>query len=370
MSEGGAKKPPLRIQTGLQDVDPRHALDVPKLAAWVRDQLEEFEGELTVRQFMGGQSNPTYLLTDGAHEWVLRRKPPGQLVSSAHATDREFRVLSALAGTDVPVPRVRGYCEDEDVIGTEFYLMDRVEGRILVDASLPEFTADERRALYASQADTLAKLHRVDPDAIGLGDYGKPGSYFARQVHVWGKQYLTACGREGGEGVIDRCDAMERLIEWLPEHLPEQRRTTIVHGDYGLNNVVVHPTEPRIVAMLDWELSTLGDPLADVSYHLASRILPTSVFAGVSDEELAERGIPTAAAYVARYREAAGKEATEGLEDAMEFALAFHLFRTAGIMFGIAARARRGTAASAQATEFGATAVPIAEHAWALAQRL
>ncbi len=349
-----------QIRTGIQAVDPRHALDVARLEAWVRDRLDEFDGTLEVRQFVGGQSNPTYLLSDGRHEWVLRRKPPGRLVSSAHATDREFRILSALADTEVPVPRVRGYCHDTDVIGTEFYLMDRVEGRILVDQTLPDFTPAERSALYASQIDTLAALHRVDPEAVGLGDYGRPGSYFARQVHVWGKQYREA------QGEIERCEAMERLIEWLPEHLPEQDRTTIVHGDYGLNNLVVHPTEPRIVAVLDWELSTLGDPVADVSYHLAGRLMPGGSFAGLEDADLPALGIPTRDEYVARYCAAVGRDGI----DTLDYAIAFQLFRSAGIMFGIAARAKRGTAASAQARELGAIAVPLAERGWALARAI
>lgn len=359
---GGAseRRAPPQIRTGLQPVDPRHAIDETNLGAFLREEIEEFEGDLRVQQFMGGQSNPTYLLSDGRHEWVLRRKPPGRLVSSAHATDREFRVLSALADTDVPVPRVRVYCADESVIGTEFYVMDRVDGRILVDARLPDFSVSERRAFYASQTGTLAKLHAVDPEAVGLGDYGRPGSWFARQVRVWGKQY------HGAQGDIERCEAMERLIDWLPEHLPEVTRTTIVHGDYGLNNVMVHPTEPRIVAILDWELSTLGDPLADVSYHLASRLLPGGAFDGLRDADLRDMGIPTQDEYVAAYCEAAGRDALEHLD----YALAFQLFRTAGIMFGIAARAKRGTAASAQANEFGATAVPIAERAWGMAQEI
>ncbi len=349
-----------QIRTGIQEVDPRHALDVGRLEAWVRSRLDEFDGSLRVQQFVGGQSNPTYLLSDGRHEWVLRRKPPGRLVSSAHATDREFRILSALADSGVPVPRVRGYCRDEDVIGTEFYLMDRVEGRILVDQTLPGFTPEERRALYASQIDTLAQLHSVDPGSVGLADYGRPGSYFARQIHVWGKQYRES------QGEIDRCEAMERLIDWLPEHLPEQDRTTIVHGDYGLNNLVVHPTEPRIAAVLDWELSTLGDPIADVSYHLAGRLMPGGSFAGLGDADLPALGIPTRDEYVERYCEAVGRDEI----GALDYAIAFQLFRSAGIMFGIAARAQRGTAASAQAKELGAIAVPLAEQGWALARTL
>lgn len=349
------------IRTGIEEVDPRHALDVPRLEEYVRAQIDEFDGALSVKQFVGGQSNPTYLLSDGTRSWVLRRKPPGRLVSSAHATDREFRILSALGRTDFPVPRVRGYCEDESVIGTEFYLMDRVEGRILVDQTLSDWTPAERRALYASQIEVLAALHQLDYEAIGLGDYGKPGNYFARQIHVWGKQYAASHTQPG-----DRCASMERLMEWLPENIPDDDSTTIVHGDLGLNNMMLHPTEPRIVAVLDWELSTLGHPFADLTYHLAGRLLPTSAFREIEEEALPRLGIPTRAEYVARYCALTGRERVPQLD----FYLAFHLFRTAGIMFGIAGRARAGTAASAQAAELGASAVPIADRALEFARGL
>jgi len=355
-----------QIKTGIQEVDPRHALDVERLEEYVRAEIEEFAGKLRVRQFMGGQSNPTYLLTDesgrSGGEWVLRRKPPGRLVSSAHATDREFRVLTALGKTGLPVPRVRGYCDDASVIGTEFYLMDRVEGRILVDQTLPDWTPSERHSLYSSQIEVLAKLHSLDPETLGLGDYGKPGNYFARQIHVWGKQYRSA----HPEGSTDRCASMERLLEWLPENIPADDTTSIVHGDFGLNNLVVHPTEPRIAAVLDWELSTLGHPLADVTYHLAARLSPKGAFAELDDRKLAEMGIPTQAEYVADYCEKAGRKGVESLD----FYLAFHLFRTAGIMFGIAARAKAGTAASAQAEELGRSAVPLADRGLELARTL
>lgn len=350
-----------QIKTGIQEVDPRHAFDVPRLAAYLQTQLEEFDGALTVRQFMGGQSNPTYLLSDGTREWVLRRKPPGKLLSSAHATDREFRILSALGKTDIPVPRVRGYCDDESVVGTEFYLMDRVEGRILVDQTLPDFSPEERRSLYESQVSVLASLHQLDQEALGLGDYGKPGNYFARQIHVWGKQYRSAFEGEDGD-----CPAMERLLEWLPENIPDDDSTTIVHGDFGLNNVVIHSTEPRVVAILDWELSTLGHPLADLTYHLAGRLSPSGHFSKMDDAQLKALGIPTQAEYVARYCELAGRPIVE----ALDFYLAFHLFRTAGIMFGIAGRAKAGTAASAQAEELGRNAVPLANRALELARTL
>lgn len=357
----GENERPAQIQTGIQEVDPRHRLDVATLEQYVRAHLDEFDGVFTVRQFVGGQSNPTYLLSDGTRDWVLRRKPPGLLVSSAHATDREFRILSALATTDLPVPRVRVYCDDVSVIGTEFYLMDRVVGRILVDQTLPDWTPADRRSLYESQVSILARLHQVDYQAIGLGDYGKPGNYFARQIHVWSKQY-----RGADLPADERSDSMERLMEWLPANIPEDDSTTIVHGDYGLNNMVVHPTEGRVVAILDWELSTIGHPLADLTYHLSQRLAPAGHFAGLDSAALASMGIPTQDEYVARYCTLTGRS---GVDD-LDYYLAFHLFRTAGIMFGIAGRARAGTAAGAQAAELGRIAGPLADRSLDLARKL
>ncbi len=348
-----------RIQTGIQEVDPRHALDVDRLEEYVRGRLENLEGSLRVRQFVGGQSNPTYHLSDGRREWVLRRKPPGQLVSGAHAVDREFRVLSALSKVGFPVPRPRFHCADESVIGTEFYVMDRIEGRILVDQTLPGWTPAERRSLYASQVEILARLHSLDPVELGLGDFGKPGNYFARQIHVWSKQYASAD--------VPRSAAMERLMKWLPENIPDDPSSAIVHGDYGLNNMIIHPTEPRLVAILDWELSTLGHPLADLTYHLSQRLSPGGHFEGMTDAQLVALGIPTREEYVGRYCELTGRR--DGIAQ-LDFYLAFHLFRTAGIMFGIAGRAKAGTAAGGEANELGKLALPLAERALELARRL
>ena len=348
-----------QIRTGIQAVDPRHALDVGRLEAYVRTRLDDFDGSLHVRQFVGGQSNPTYHLSDGRREWVLRRKPPGKLVSSAHAVDREFRVLSALSKVDFIVPRPRFHCVDESVIGTEFYVMDKIDGRILIDQTLPGWTPQERRSLYASQIETLARLHSFDPAAIGLGDFGKPGNYFARQIHVWSKQYANAD--------VPRSAAMERLMEWLPKNIPEDPSTTIVHGDFGLNNMILHPTEPRLVAILDWELSTLGHPLADLTYHLSQRLSPGGHFEGMTDARLVELGIPTREEYVGRYCELTGRRG--GIAQ-LDFYLAFHLFRTAGIMFGIAGRAKAGTAAGGEAGELGKLALPLADRALDLAIRL
>ena len=346
------------IKTGIQEVDPRHKLDVDALEGYLKAQLDDFSGTLEVRQFMGGQSNPTYHLSDGTRAWVLRRKPPGKLVSSAHAVDREFRILSALRQVDFPSPTPRVYCDDEAVIGSEFYVMDKVEGRILIDQTLPDFSPEERRQLYASQVETLARLHKIDPASVGLADYGKPGNYFARQIHVWTKQY------ESAEDLAS--ESMDRLIEWLPAHLPEDETTTIVHGDYGLNNLLLHPTEPRIAAVLDWELSTLGHPLADLTYHLSQRLTPSGHFAGKSDAELHALGIPSQDEYLEAYCRATGRSEVPNLD----YYLAFHLFRTAGIMFGIAGRAKAGTAASAEAAGLGELAMPLADRALELARAL
>lgn len=344
--------------TGTQPVREQHRFDEAALQRYMAEHVEGFSGDLTVEQFRGGQSNPTYHLSDGHRQWVLRRKPPGVLVASAHAVDREHRILSALHGIGFPVPRPRLLCEDADVLGTIFYVMDHVEGRILTDALLPDQSPAERRAIYESQIDILARLHQVDYEAIGLGDYGRPGNYFARQIHRWSKQYAQS---EAG-----RIPAMERLIDWLPDHIPDEDSTSITHGDYGLNNQIVHPTEPRVIAILDWELSTIGHPFGDLTYHLAQRRSDRSGFPGLGDDELRARGIPTGDEYVARYCERTGRT---GIED-LDFYLAFQLFRSAGIMHGIAGRVKAGTAAGEGAEEIGRLAQPLADSALEHARRL
>ena len=348
----------IQLETGTKEVEPQHRIDETKLAAFLREHLEDFSGDLEVQQFRGGQSNPTYHLSSGERRWVLRRKPPGKLLASAHAVDREFRVISALNQVDFPVPRARVLCEDETVIGTIFYIMDLVEGRVLTDQTLPDATPEERRSIYASQIDTLAKLHQVDYRAIGLEDYGRPGNYFARQVHRWTKQYRAS--------ETETIPAMERLMDWLPQNIPEDDSTSIVHGDYGLNNMVVHPTEPRVVAILDWELSTIGHPFGDLTYHLSQRRSPRNAFLEMSDAELRASGIPTESEYVARYCALTGREDIPDLD----FYLAFQLFRAAGIMQGIAARVNAGTAAGEHAAEIGRLARPLAERGLEHAARL
>jgi aminoglycoside phosphotransferase (APT) family kinase protein len=349
---------PYERPSGTKEVDPSHGLDPARLEAWLARQLAGFAGPLEVRQFRGGQSNPTYLLATPGGRFVLRRKPPGRLLRSAHAIEREFRALRALDGTGVPVPRAHVLCEDTEVIGSSFYVMDHVEGRVIGDMLLPGFSRAERSALYDSMNETLARLHSLDPAALGLADYGRPGSYFARQVHRWTEQYRASAGEPIPE--------MERLAEWLPAHLPQHESTALVHGDFGFGNLMLHPSEPRVVAVLDWELSTLGDPLADLTYHLAHRRLPTAPFSEVPEAELAALGIPSEAEYVAAWCRRTGRADVPRLE----FYLAFHFFRTAAVLAGIAGRVRTGTAAGEGAAELAETARPIAELALHFAAKL
>jgi aminoglycoside phosphotransferase (APT) family kinase protein len=351
-----AKSKNTHLVTGVKEVEPEHRFDTTRLEELLAQHIEEFEPPLQVRQFRGGQSNPTYELSDAKHRWVLRRKPPGELLSSAHAVDREFRVISALHGAGFPVPNARFLCEDESVIGTMFFVMDHVEGRILIDATLPGESPEGRRAIYDSMVETLARLHAVDYVAIGLQDYGRPGNYFARQAARWTKQYRAA--------EDETIPAMERLIQWLPDHLPKDDSSSIVHGDYGLNNMITHPNEPRIVAILDWELSTIGHPLADLTYHLAMRHSPNGQFADLSDADLPALGIPTEDEYVTRYCECSGRD---GIPD-LDFYLAFHAFRSASIYQGIAQRVKIGTAAGEGASRIGALVRPLAEYGASLAR--
>src|SRR5688572_24334990 len=263
---------------GTMPVQEKHRFDVSALERYMREHVEGFEGSLTAVQFKGGQSNPTYRLTAGGRHYVLRRKPPGKLLPSAHAVDREYRVITALAGTGVPVPRTYALSEDESVIGTAFYIMECVEGRVLWDPRLPGFTREERAAVWGEMNRVLAALHKVDYAAIGLADYGKPGNYFARQIARWTKQYKAP--------ETETIEAMDRLAAWLPENIPEGDETTIVHGDYRLDNIIFHPTEPKILAVLDWELGTLGHPLADFSYHCMAYRLSPDDFRGIGGLDL------------------------------------------------------------------------------------
>jgi aminoglycoside phosphotransferase (APT) family kinase protein len=337
---------------GTMPVQDKHRFDTAALERYMRASVEGFGGALTVEQFRGGQSNPTFLLSDGKTRYVLRRKPPGKLLPSAHAVDREFRVLKALHGTDVPVAKPYALCEDESVIGTAFYIMEFMQGRVLWDPSLPGLSTAERGAIFDEMNRVIAALHRVDYQAVGLGEYGRPGNYLERQIARWTKQYRAS--------ETERIEAMENLIEWLPKNIPAGDETTIVHGDYRLDNVIFHPTEPRILAVLDWELSTLGHPLADFAYHCMTWRLTPAEFRGMQGFDFAALGIPSEADYVARYCERTGRS---GIEN-WDFYMAFNMFRLAGILQGIMGRVVEGTASSQHAIESGKRARPMAEAGW------
>ena len=279
-----------QLNSGTKEVAESHRFDEAALAAWMEANVEGYAGPLEVRQFKGGQSNPTYQLVTPTKKYVLRRKPPGKLLPSAHAVDREYKVISALYPTGFPVARSYGLCTDDSVIGTMFYVMDMVEGRILWDQQLPQYEPAERHAIFMAKLKTLADLHNTDHEAIGLGDYGKPGNYMGRQVDRWTKQYKAS--------ETTHLEEMERLIEFLPKSLPAQERTSVVHGDYRLDNMVLHPTEPRVIAVLDWELSTLGDPMADFSYLLLAWVIPASLRNGLAGADLKALGIPSVEAPV------------------------------------------------------------------------
>lgn len=350
---------------GTKPVSERQRFDVDALAGWMRAHVDGFGGAgLTVEQFKGGQSNPTFKLTTGhgsdARHYVLRTKPgpAAKLLPSAHAIDREFRVMDALQRAGFPAPRQYALCLDEAVIGRAFYVMDYVEGRVLWDQSLPGMSVEERAAIYDELNRVIARLHTLDAGALGLADYGKPGNYFARQIERWTRQYQASA--------TEPIEAMDRLIEWLPAHIPPGDQSAIVHGDYRLDNMIFHPTEPRILAVLDWELSTLGHPLADFSYHCLSWHIPPGKFRGIAGLDLAALGIPGLDDYVAAYARRTGLQLRA--ED-MHFYLAYNLFRLAGIMQGIMKRYVDGTASSAQALENGKAARPMAEMAWQFAQR-
>lgn len=334
------------------------ALDADRLASYLRTQVHDFRGPLQLQKFAGGQSNPTYLVTAGERRYVIRSKPPGTLLASAHAIDREYKVIQALAGSGVPVPAVHAYCEDASVIGTAFYVMAFVPGRVFWDPSLPGMAPAQRAAIYDELNRVIAALHKVDYAAAGLQDFGRPGNYLARQIERWTRQY-RACESE-------RIDAMERLIEWLPAHIPEGDETSLVHGDYRIDNMIFHPSEPRILAVLDWELSTLGHPLADFAYHCMSWRVTPNEFRGLKGHDLDALGIPQEEAYVAAYCQRTGRDAVAH----WDYYLAFNMFRMAAILQGILARARQGIAASVDAERTGRQARPMAEAGWRQVERL
>ncbi len=335
-----------------------HRLDVARIERWLEAEIAGFRGPLTIEQFKGGQSNPTYRLSAPSGRYVLRRKPPGKLLPSAHAVEREFRVMRALAGTGVPAPRVFALCADESVAGTAFYVMEHVEGRIFWDPTLPDLKPAARGAIFDSMNEVIVRLHLADFAALGLADFGKPGNYVARQIARWTQQYRAS--------ETEPIPAMDRLIDWLPAHLPAGESTTLVHGDYRIDNLIFHPREPRVVAVLDWELATLGDALGDFAYHLMAWRLPPALFRGLAGADLARLGIPGEAAYVASYCRRTGRDGIAHLD----FYLAYNMFRLAAILQGIMGRVRDGTAASENARDAGARARAVAEAGWRLAAAL
>jgi aminoglycoside phosphotransferase (APT) family kinase protein len=337
--------------SGTRPVEERHRIDEINLDAWMREHVEGYVGNLTVLQFKGGQSNPTYRLDTPSCSYVMRRKPFGKLLPSAHAVDREFRVISALGAQGFPVAKAYALCTDDNVIGSAFYIMSMEEGRVFWDPTLPGQPPEARRKIFQSKIETLAKLHLFDPDAIGLSNFGKPGNYFARQVDRWTKQYRAS--------ETQHIEEVEKLIEWLPKTLPEQKRISVVHGDYRLDNMIFHPTEPQVKAVLDWELSTLGDPMADFTYLLMQWIMP-----GLAGADVKALNIPTMEEAAQIYCSATG----DAMPD-LNWYFAYNLFRLAGITQGIAGRIRDGTAANARAMESAKRTVPLAKASWDYAQK-
>ena len=339
--------------SGTGPVRESHRFDENRLADWLKEHVPGFSGPLVVEQFRGGQSNPTYRLQTPDRTYVLRRKPPGPLLTGAHAVDREARVQTALAGVGFPVPAIHGLCMDDTVIGTAFYVMDCVPGRIFWDVTFPGVPSDDRRAYFDAMNATQASLHVVDYAAIGLGDYGRVGNYLERQIRRWTTQYLAdpEAGRDAN---------VDRLIEWLPAHLPVGDETSVVHGDYRVDNMIFHPTEPAVVAVLDWELSTLGHPLVDFAYHVMMYRMPPMVVAGLRGADLAALHIPSERDYVAAYCRHTGRDRIP----ALDYYVAFNLFRLATICHGIKGRLLRGTASSANAADYAAALPVLADLAW------
>ncbi len=336
-----------------------HRFDESRLADWMTQHVPGFSGPLRVEQFAGGQSNPTFKLVTPARRYVLRRKPPGALLKGAHAVDREARVIEAVGKTGFPVPQVHGLCTDESVIGTWFYVMDCVEGRIFWESTFPGVPDRDRPRYFDAMNETLARLHGIEPNSVGLGDFGKPGNYFARQIGRWSRQYLE-------DPDAGRLADMDMLVEWLPAHIPPGDEVAIVHGDYRVDNMIFHPTEPRVAAVLDWELSTLGHPLADFTYHLMMYRIPLEVMAGgLEGTDLASVGLPSEDDYVRTYCRRTGRPSIGPLD----FYIAYNMFRLAAICHGIKGRAIRGSAASANADQLVNNLPILAARARAQAER-
>jgi aminoglycoside phosphotransferase (APT) family kinase protein len=339
----------------ISDVRNEHRFDLAVLEKYMSKNIDGFSGKLSVRQFVHGQSNPTFILDDGNTKYVLRKKPPGRLLPSAHAVDREYRIISALKNTDVPVPRALSLCEDDSIIGTPFYIMEYVEGRIFRSPLTPEIDSPvERAALFDSMIEVLAKIHKVDPEKSGLSDYGKKGNYMSRQIDRWTKQYNSSKTWE--------IESMEKLIGWMPKHIPADDTTTIVHGDYRIENLIIHPSEPKIIAVLDWELSTLGHPLADLAYNCLGYHVPDFEGKGLSfvGQDLKKIGIPSEEKYVETYFKSVGRSR---LAD-WEFFLVFGIFRLVAIVQGVYKRGLDGIASSEEAKGLGELVSFLANIAW------
>jgi aminoglycoside phosphotransferase (APT) family kinase protein len=340
---------------GTKPVEERHRIDVASLEKYLNLKIA------AVEQFKGGQSNPTYRFSDATgKKYVLRRKPPGKLLPSAHAVDREFRVIESLFKVNFPVARPHVLCQDESVIGTIFYVMDFVEGRVLWDQSLPGMTKAQRAEIWGELNRVISLLHQIDYKAVGLEGFGKPGGYIDRQIGRWTKQYRAS--------ETERIEAMDDLIAWLPANLPPDAATTVVHGDFRLDNTIFHPTEPRILAVLDWELSTLGDPLADFAYHCMSWHIPPGQFRGIGGLDVESLGIPTEKQYIDRYCERTGRKSIDPVH--WDFYMAYNLFRIAAILQGIMKRVVDGTAASEHARDAGKRARPMAELGWKQVEKI
>ena len=346
--------------SGTMPVSSRQQFPVEALAIWMTVHVDGFQGPLKLEQFKGGQSNPTFKLITPSATYVMRSKPgpAAKLLPSAHAIEREFKVMAALKKANMPVANMIALCEDESVIGRAFFIMEFVDGRIFWDPALPGMSMLERARIFDEMNRVIARLHQVDVSAIGLSDYGKAGNYFERQIARWTKQYRAS--------ETEKIDSMDKLIEWLPQHIPPGEETSIVHGDYRMDNLIFHPTEPRVLAILDWELSTLGHPLADFAYHCMAWHVPPDAFRGLAGLNLVELGIPDFKSYVASYCHRTGRPGIENFE----YYLAYNLFRMAGILQGIMKRVVDGTAASEQALAMGKAARPLAELGWKVAEKL
>jgi len=328
-------------------------LNAAALQAWMREHVAGFSGAIRITRFQGGQSNPTYQLQTPTQNYVLRRQPFGELLKGAHAVDREARVMTALGQAGFPVPQVYGVCTDNRVIGSWFYVMEMVQGRIFWNSSFADVPREERRHYMDAMNATLAQLHGVDYQAIGLGDYGKPGGYVARQVARWSKQYLD-------DTLAGRHPAMDKLVQWLGENVPPDDRVSITHGDFRVDNMVFHPTQARVIAVLDWELSTLGDTLADFAYHVMMFRMPPDIVGGLAGLDLQEAGLPTEQEYVDAYCRRTGRDRIDNLN----FYIVFNMFRFAAILHGVKGRALRGNASNAHAEELANRFTRVADIAW------